>query len=68
MTGTLLLAGGAGQLGRACHPAFDAAGWDVVSTDVAELDVRDREATVATVRELGPAVVLNLAAITDADR
>ena len=67
MTRTVLITGGRGQLAAAAGPAFAARGWDVVSTDIDTLDVRDRAAVLAAVEGLAPDAVLNLAAVTQAD-
>jgi dTDP-4-dehydrorhamnose reductase len=66
-TRTLLITGGAGQLGTVAHATFSRAGWRVVSTDVEQLDVRHREEVLAAVDEVRPDAVLNAAAIADAD-
>jgi len=63
----LLVTGGAGLLGRTVRSGFAAAGWDVVSTDVDDLDIRDRHRVHEAVGALRPDVVLNAAAIADAD-
>ena len=64
----VLITGGAGQLARASAPAFAAQGWEVTALDIDELDIRDRDLVFATVRALRPQVVLNLAALRDADQ
>ena len=64
---TLLITGAAGQLGTSAHRAFTVAGWDVVATDIEELDIRDRTAVLDAVGGLRPDAVLNAAAITNAD-
>lgn len=63
----VLITGGAGQLAQASAPAFAAEGWAVTVVDIAEMDIRDRDQVVSTVRALRPDVVLNLAALRDAD-
>ena len=67
-TRRVLITGGAGQLAQAAGPAFAAEGWDVTALDIAEMDIRDRDLVFATARELRPDVILNLAAIRDADQ
>jgi dTDP-4-dehydrorhamnose reductase len=67
VTGRLLITGGAGLLGRTAHQGFQAAGWDVVVTDVEQLDIRDRTDVHDAVAAIAPDAVLNAAAITDAD-
>lgn len=68
MTPRVLLTGGAGQLAQACAPVFAGAGWDVVALDLDELDIRDHARVREVLDDLRPAVVLNLAALRDADR
>jgi dTDP-4-dehydrorhamnose reductase len=63
----LLITGAAGQLGTAAHRAFAAAGWTVTATDIEQLDIRDRSAVLDAVAGVRPHVVLNAAAITNAD-
>lgn len=68
MTGQhLLLTGGGGQVGQAAAPFFHQRGWRVTVTDIEQLDIRDRDAVLAAVTDLAPDIVLNAAAITDAD-
>ena len=66
-TRTLLITGGAGQLGTVAHATFARAGWRVVNTDIEDLDIRRRDQVLAAVADLAPDAVLNTAAITDAD-
>lgn len=63
----VLITGGAGQLAQASAPAFAVRGWEVTALDIDEMDIRDRDLVFATVRALRPQVVLNLAALRDAD-
>lgn len=63
----MLITGGAGQLGTAAYRAFALAGWHTTVTDIEQLDIRDRDRVLAALEELRPDVVLNTAAITDAD-
>ena len=66
-TPSLLITGGAGQLGTVARRAFTAAGWRVVVTDIEQVDIRRREQVLTVVDDLRPDAVLNTAAITDAD-
>ena len=62
-----LIVGGKGQLGRAlaaCAPV----GAEIVSHDIDTLDITDKAALDALVREVRPAVVLNAAAYTAVDK
>lgn len=63
----VLITGGRGQLAQATIPAFEAAGWEVTALDIDELDIRDRDLVLSTVRSLRPDAIANLAAIRDAD-
>jgi dTDP-4-dehydrorhamnose reductase len=63
----VLITGGAGQLAQATAPAFAAEGWEVTALDIDEMDIRDRDLVLATVRDLRPQVIVNLAALRDAD-
>lgn len=63
----LLITGADGQLGQAAHEAFVGAGWRVTTTDIEQLDIRDRQAVLDAIATLRPDAVLNAAALTDAD-
>lgn len=63
----VLITGGAGQLAQASIPAFEAQGWEVTAHDIDGMDIRDRNQVFVTVRALRPQVILNLAALRDAD-
>ena len=64
----VLITGGAGQLAQASIPAFEAVGWEVTAHDIDAMDIRDRDQVFATVGQLRPHVILNLAALRDADQ
>jgi dTDP-4-dehydrorhamnose reductase len=64
---TILLTGAAGQLGRELAAALPAVG-DVVACDRSMLDLADRAAIVARVREVAPRIIVNAAAYTAVDR
>lgn len=61
----LLITGGHGRLARVVAPRFVEEGWEVHHPGHRELDITDPTALAAVVEQLHPAVVLNLAAITD---
>jgi dTDP-4-dehydrorhamnose reductase len=63
----LLVTGGGGLLGRTAVRAFAEAGWAVEATEIETLDIRDRSAVLGAVDALRPDVLLNAAAVTDAD-
>ena len=49
-----------------CHILVDR-GYDVLATDIEEMDVRDRDLVLDTVADARPAVVFHLAALTEVD-
>ena len=55
------------MLGRDVIEAAAAAGHDVVALGRAELDITDRDATIAAIRAAAPGCVINCAAFTDVD-
>lgn len=55
-------------MAQAAGPAFAADGWRVTALDIDTMDIRDGDLVAATVRDLSPDAVLNLAAIRDADQ
>lgn len=63
----MLVCGAGGMLGMDVVRAARSAGWEVVGLGRAELDVRSREAVMATVAGERPDVVVNCAAYTDVD-
>jgi dTDP-4-dehydrorhamnose reductase len=63
----VLITGAAGMLGRDVTEAAAAAGHDVVALGRAELDIVDRDATVAAIGAVIPDCVINCAAFTDVD-
>ena len=62
-----LIAGSAGQLGRALQTAAPA-GTDIVAPPEAEFDITDPEAVARVVADVRPTVVINAAAYTAVDR
>jgi dTDP-4-dehydrorhamnose reductase len=71
-TPTMLITGAAGMLGSALVPAASAAGYRVVATDIrpgmARLDVRDGAAVEQAVEDIGPDLLVHLAALTDLEQ
>jgi dTDP-4-dehydrorhamnose reductase len=63
----LLITGAAGQLGRALIQDGQARGWEVVATDLPELDITDARAVAGTLAQHRPEVVINAAAATRVD-
>lgn len=64
---TVLITGGAGQLGRDLAASFAAAGWEVAAPGRADLDVTDRSTVLAAAGSLRPDVVVHAAAWTAVD-
>lgn len=64
----VLITGAGGQLGRELtRELAERGGYEVICTDVAELDITDRDAVMRKLSALSPAVVINTAAWTDVD-
>jgi dTDP-4-dehydrorhamnose reductase len=67
MAGRLLITGAAGQLGQALIQAGGRQGWEVVATDLPDLDITDPQAVQRQLARQRPAVVVNAAAATRVD-
>ena len=63
----ILIAGATGQLGQALLKAAATRGWEVVATDVAEMDITDPQAIASHLARHRPEVVVNAAAATRVD-
>jgi dTDP-4-dehydrorhamnose reductase len=63
----VLITGGAGQLGRALVQELKHRDWEVVVTDLGELDISDRDAVRGGLAAQRPEVVINAAAATRVD-
>lgn len=63
----VLLTGANGQLGR-CFQDRLPAGWQVRATDSAELDITNKSAVFAAVKEYQPDIIVNAAAYTAVDK
>ncbi|MFQ5506467.1 MAG: dTDP-4-dehydrorhamnose reductase [Planctomycetota bacterium] len=68
MSGTFLITGALGQLGRALAKECEARGIPASSSDLDTLDVTDRAAVEAEITRVGPSWVLHCAAATMVDR
>jgi len=67
VAGSLLITGAAGQLGQALIPEAGQQGWELVATDVSDLDITDAQAVWRELSRLRPEVVINAAAATQVD-
>jgi len=67
VSGKLLITGAAGQLGQALVPEACRQGWEVVATDVPELDITDFQVVWRELSRLRPGLVINAAAATRVD-
>jgi dTDP-4-dehydrorhamnose reductase len=67
VAGKLLITGAAGQLGQALVQEGGRQGWEVVATDVPELDITDPQTVWGELSRQGPEVVINAAAATRVD-
>jgi dTDP-4-dehydrorhamnose reductase len=67
VAGKLLITGAAGQLGQALVECGGRQGWEVVATDVPELDITDAQAVWEELTRQRPEVVINAAAATRVD-
>ncbi len=67
MSSKLLITGAAGQLGQALVESGGRQGWEVVATDVPDLDIVDFQAVWRKLSRLRPEVVINAAAATRVD-
>ncbi|KHN54684.1 dTDP-4-dehydrorhamnose reductase [Pectobacterium fontis] len=63
----ILLTGANGQLGR-CFQDRLPAGWEILATDAAELDITDLEHVERTVKQFKPDAIVNAAAYTAVDK
>ncbi len=63
----VLITGAAGQLGRALVQKLAHRDWEVVATDLAEMDITDRDAVWRSLSVHRPEVVINAAAATRVD-
>jgi dTDP-4-dehydrorhamnose reductase len=67
VAGKLLITGAAGQLGQALVECGGRQGWEVVATDVPDLDITDPRAVWRELSRQRPEVVVNAAAATRVD-
>ena len=67
MAGKLLITGAAGQLGQALIQEATRQGWEVVATDLPELNITDPQSVQGELTRQRPEVVINAAAATRVD-
>jgi dTDP-4-dehydrorhamnose reductase len=67
VSGKLLITGAAGQLGQALTPEAGRQGWEVVATDLPDLDITNPKMVWRELSRLRPEVVINAAAATRVD-
>jgi dTDP-4-dehydrorhamnose reductase len=67
-TGSALITGAAGLLGRCMSQRLLASNWQVATRNHQQLDIADREAVRRNFAETTPNLVINCAATTDVDR
>ena len=67
VAGKLLITGAAGQLGQALVQAGARQGWEVVATDLPDLDITDPQLVQGELSRQRPEVVINAAAATRVD-
>jgi dTDP-4-dehydrorhamnose reductase len=67
VSGKLLITGASGQLGQALVECSDRQGWEIVATDVSELDITDPQMVWRELAGLRPDVMINAAAATRVD-
>jgi dTDP-4-dehydrorhamnose reductase len=63
----ILITGAQGQLGRALVTEAGRRGWEVLATDLGELDITDPAAILAFIGRENPEIVINAAAATRVD-
>ncbi|KAB1438265.1 dTDP-4-dehydrorhamnose reductase [Candidatus Galacturonibacter soehngenii] len=63
----LLITGCNGQLGRAINKQYENTDYELVNTDVAELDITNVDAVVSMMKEVKPYAIINCAAHTGVD-
>lgn len=64
----ILITGGNGQLGTELQHLLTAQGKEFVATDVKELDITNREQTLAYIEEMKPEIIYHCAAYTAVDK
>jgi dTDP-4-dehydrorhamnose reductase len=67
VSGKLLITGAAGQLGQALVQYAGGQGWEVIPTDVHDLDITDSQSVWRELARLRPQVVINAAGATQVD-
>ena len=64
---TILVTGCNGQLGRAVNEKYSASDYELVNTDVSDLDITDVDAVMEKVKSVNPVAIINCAAYTAVD-
>ncbi|MFA4901295.1 MAG: dTDP-4-dehydrorhamnose reductase [Desulfobaccales bacterium] len=67
VSGKLLITGARGQLGQALVQSAGGQGWEVIPTDVHDLDITDSQSVWRELARLRPQVVINAAGATQVD-
>jgi len=67
VSGQLLITGARGQLGQALVQSACGQGWEVIPTDVQDLDITDSQSVWRELARLRPQVVINAAGATQVD-
>lgn len=67
VSGKLLITGARGQLGQALVQSAGGQGWEVIPTDVHDLDITDPQSVGRELARLRPHVVINAAGATQVD-
>jgi len=63
----ILITGSHGQLGRTLVQEGDFRGWEIIATDVDQLDITNRQGVLAEVEKCRPDLIINAAAYTQVD-
>ena len=64
----ILITGGNGQLGTELRALLDERQITYISTNASEMDITDRETTMAKIKEIKPAIIYHCAAYTAVDK
>lgn len=64
----VLLTGSEGQLGRSLVREGEARGFNIIATDLAQLDITEQQAVSAAIEQYRPAILINAAAYTQVDQ
>lgn len=64
----VLVTGANGMLGQDLCPMLEDAGYDVIETDINNLDITDEKQTMAKISEIKPQILIHCAAYTNVDK